>query len=101
MELTGYTEDEVESLVTALSEALHNDLNEPDEIPENCFEPMDPVTFPDSWKPPEQYGGSVSRISGCAPSSSSSRSCSGRNEGGPGGLPELHNRGRRIRRSGS
>lgn len=34
MELTGYTEDEVESLVTALSEALHNDLNEPDEIPE-------------------------------------------------------------------
>ena len=29
MELTGYTEDEVESLVTALSEALHNDLNEP------------------------------------------------------------------------
>ena len=34
MELTGYTEDEVEGLVTALSEALHNDLNEPDEIPE-------------------------------------------------------------------
>lgn len=34
MELTGYTEDEVESLVTALSEALHNDLSEPDEIPE-------------------------------------------------------------------
>lgn len=34
MELTGYTEDEVESLVTALSEALHNDLNEPDDIPE-------------------------------------------------------------------
>ncbi len=34
MELTGYTEDEVECLVTALSEALHNDLNEPDEIPE-------------------------------------------------------------------
>ena len=30
MELTGYTEDEVESLVTALSEALHNDLNEPE-----------------------------------------------------------------------
>ena len=34
MELTGYTEDEVEGLVTALSEALHNDLNEPDDIPE-------------------------------------------------------------------
>lgn len=34
MELTGYTEDEVESLVTALSEALHNDLSEPDDIPE-------------------------------------------------------------------
>lgn len=34
MELTGYTEDEVQNLVTALSEALHNDLNEPDDIPE-------------------------------------------------------------------
>ena len=34
MELTGYTEDEVESLVTALSEALHNDLTEPDDVPE-------------------------------------------------------------------
>lgn len=34
MELTGYTEDEVESLVTAMSEALHNDLSEPDDIPE-------------------------------------------------------------------
>lgn len=34
MELTGYTEDEVASLVTALSEALHNDLTEPDEIPD-------------------------------------------------------------------
>ena len=34
MELTGYTEDEVESLVTALSEALHNDLTEPDDIPD-------------------------------------------------------------------
>ena len=33
MELTGYTEDEVANLVTALSEALHNDLTEPDEIP--------------------------------------------------------------------
>ena len=34
MDLTGYTEDEVKELVTALSEAFHNDLNEPDEIPE-------------------------------------------------------------------
>ena len=34
MELTGYTEDEVESLVTALSEALHNDLTEPDDVPD-------------------------------------------------------------------
>lgn len=34
LELTGYTEDEVEGLVTALSEALHNDLTEPDEVPE-------------------------------------------------------------------
>ena len=42
-ELTGYTEDEVEGLVTALSEALHNDLNEPDEIPETP-EPEETVT---------------------------------------------------------
>lgn len=34
MELTGYTEDEVANLVTALSEAQHNDLHEPDEIPD-------------------------------------------------------------------
>lgn len=34
VELTGYTEDEVASLVTALSEAIHNDLAEPDEIPD-------------------------------------------------------------------
>lgn len=36
MELTGYTEDEMESLITGLAEALHDDstLNEPDEIPE-------------------------------------------------------------------
>lgn len=34
MELTGYTEDEVENLVTALAEALHNDLNEPDDVPD-------------------------------------------------------------------
>ncbi len=43
MELTGYTEDEVEGLVNALSEALHNDLNEPDEIPETP-EPEETVT---------------------------------------------------------
>ena len=34
LELTGYTEDEVEDLVTALSEALHNDLDDPDEVPD-------------------------------------------------------------------
>ena len=34
MELTGFTEKEVENLITGLSEALHNDLTEPDEIPE-------------------------------------------------------------------
>ena len=34
LELTGYTEDEAENIVTALSEALHNDLHEPDDIPE-------------------------------------------------------------------
>lgn len=34
MELTGFTEKEVENLITGLAEALHNDLNEPDEIPE-------------------------------------------------------------------
>lgn len=34
IELSGYTEDEVASLVTALSEAQHNDLHEPDEIPD-------------------------------------------------------------------
>lgn len=34
MEATGYSEKEIESLVTALSEALHNDLTEPDDVPE-------------------------------------------------------------------
>jgi len=34
LDLTGYTEKEVENLVTALSEALHNDLDDPDEVPE-------------------------------------------------------------------
>ena len=43
IEMTGYTEDEVENLVTALSEALHNDLTEPDEVPE-VPEPEDTIT---------------------------------------------------------
>lgn len=34
LEMTGYTEEEVEDLVTALSEALHNDLDDPDDVPE-------------------------------------------------------------------
>jgi DNA modification methylase len=34
MELTGFTEKEVEKLVTAMSEALHNDLDNPDDVPE-------------------------------------------------------------------
>ena len=34
LELTGYTEDEVEDIVTALSEALHKDLDDPDDVPE-------------------------------------------------------------------
>ena len=34
LEMTGYTEDEVEDIVTALSEALHNDLDDPDDVPE-------------------------------------------------------------------
>lgn len=35
-ELTGYTDEEMESLITGLAEALHNgtELNEPDEVPE-------------------------------------------------------------------
>lgn len=33
-EATGYSEEEMESIITGLSEALHNDLNEPDEVPE-------------------------------------------------------------------
>lgn len=43
VELTGYTEDEVASLVTALSETIHNDLMEPDEIP-NTPEPDQIIT---------------------------------------------------------
>lgn len=35
LELTGYTEEEVENLITALSEALHEDeATDPDEVPE-------------------------------------------------------------------
>lgn len=34
LELTGYTEDEVEDIVTALSEALHKDLDDPDDVPD-------------------------------------------------------------------
>lgn len=35
-ELTGYTDEEMESLITGLTEALHNDteLNEPDSVPD-------------------------------------------------------------------
>ena len=34
LELTGFTEKEVENLITSLSEALHNDLDDPDDVPE-------------------------------------------------------------------
>ena len=47
LQLTGYSEDEVENLVTALSEAVHNELQDPDieiEVPKN------PVTkYGDLW----------------------------------------------------
>lgn len=43
LELTGFTEDEVAGLITAMSEALHNDLHEPDQIPE-LPEPDDTIT---------------------------------------------------------
>ena len=33
-EVTGYTEEEMESLITGLSEALHNDLDNPDDVPD-------------------------------------------------------------------
>ena len=33
-ELTGYTDEEVEDLITSLSEALHNELTDPDDVPE-------------------------------------------------------------------
>lgn len=49
LELTGYTEDEVEDIVTALSEALHNDLDDPDDVPE-VPEPEKVLTQPgDLW----------------------------------------------------
>lgn len=34
LDLTGFTEEEMAGLITAMSEALHNDLTEPDEVPE-------------------------------------------------------------------
>ena len=43
VELTGYTEEEMESLITGLSEALHNDLTEPDDVPETP-EPEDTIS---------------------------------------------------------
>lgn len=42
-ELTGYTEEEMESLVNALSEALHSDVRDPDAIPDTP-EPSQVVT---------------------------------------------------------
>lgn len=43
MEMTGFTEKEVENLITGLAEALHNDLTEPDDIPE-APEPKQTIT---------------------------------------------------------
>ena len=43
MELTGFTEKEVESLITGLSEALHDDKADPDEVPETP-EPENVIT---------------------------------------------------------
>lgn len=34
MDLTGFTEEEAQELMHAMDEALHNDLNDPDEVPE-------------------------------------------------------------------
>lgn len=49
LELTGFTEQEVENLITGLSEALHNDLDEPDAVPE-IPKPEDVITEPgDVW----------------------------------------------------
>ena len=43
LELTGYTEGEIGDLVTALSEAVHNDMKDPDEVPE-LPEEYEPIT---------------------------------------------------------
>ena len=43
MEATGYKEKEIEGIITALSEALHNDLKEPDSIPD-APEPEETIT---------------------------------------------------------
>lgn len=43
LELTGFSEKEVEDLITGLSEALHNDLDNPDDVPE-LPEPEQTVT---------------------------------------------------------
>ena len=49
LEMTGFTEKEVENLITGLAEALHNDLTEPDDIPETP-EPENVITEPgDLW----------------------------------------------------
>lgn len=42
LEATGYTEEEMESLITGLSEALHNDLDEPEDVPDDIPEPPTP-----------------------------------------------------------
>ena len=50
LEMTGFTDKEVENLITSLSEALHNDLNEPDAVPE-IPEPDKVITQPgDIWQ---------------------------------------------------
>lgn len=49
-ELTGYNEEEVGDLITALSEAIHNELNDPDEVPEVAENPAHVVSEPgDIW----------------------------------------------------
>ena len=49
LEMTGFTDKEVEALITGLSEALHKDLNEPDAVPE-IPEPDKVITEPgDIW----------------------------------------------------
>ena len=49
LEMTGFSDKEVEELITGLSEALHNDLKEPDAVPE-LPEPDKVITKPgDVW----------------------------------------------------